>query len=147
MDATEPELQDVDPDGSGTIDLPEFLTIVARNLFCSPRWLKPPLPHPVLRAAVPSRYLVLRATTQLAPCLSATRRTTDADSEEELKEAFKVFDKDGSGFISASELRHVMTNLSEKLTDEEVDEMLREVGVNGDGHVYIAEVAALVCGS
>ena len=51
----------------------------------------------------------------------------DTDSEEELKEAFKVFDKDGNGFISASELRHVMTNLGEKLTDEEVDEMIREV--------------------
>ena len=29
-------------------------------------------------------------------------------------------DKDGNGFISAAELRHVMTNLGEKLTDEEV---------------------------
>jgi calmodulin len=42
---------------------------------------------------------------------------------QEIKEAFKVFDKDGNGFISAAELRHVMTNLGEKLTDEEVDEM------------------------
>ena len=33
----------------------------------------------------------------------------DADSEEELKEAFRVFDKDGNGFISAAELRHIMT--------------------------------------
>ena len=41
-------------------------------------------------------------------------------------EAFKVFDKDGNGFVSAAELRHVMTNLGEKLTDEEVDEMIRE---------------------
>ena len=31
-----------------------------------------------------------------------------------------MFDKDGNGFISAAELRHVMTNLGEKLTDEEV---------------------------
>jgi calmodulin len=31
----------------------------------------------------------------------------DTDSEEEIKEAFKVFDKDGNGFISAAELRHV----------------------------------------
>ena len=35
----------------------------------------------------------------------------DTDSEEEIREAFKVFDKDGNGFISAAELRHVMTNL------------------------------------
>merc|ERR1719419_2175360 len=50
----------------------------------------------------------------------------DTDSEDEIKEAFKVFDKDGNGFISAAELRHVMTNLGEKLTDEEVDEMIRD---------------------
>ena len=29
-----------------------------------------------------------------------------------------MFDKDGNGFISAAELRHIMTNLGEKLTDE-----------------------------
>jgi len=39
------------------------------------------------------------------------------------------FIQDGNGFISAAELRHVMTNLGEKLTDEEVDEMIREAGM------------------
>ncbi|KAL4333543.1 hypothetical protein GQ457_07G000620 [Hibiscus cannabinus] len=48
------------------------------------------------------------------------RKMKDTDSEEELKEAFRVFDKDQNGFISTVELRHVMTNLGEKLTDEEV---------------------------
>ena len=54
------------------------------------------------------------------------RKIKDADTEEEIKEAFKVFDKDGKGTISAAELRHVLTNLGEKLTEEEVDEMIRE---------------------
>lgn len=57
------------------------------------------------------------------------------ESEEELREAFRVFDKDGNGSISAAELRHVMTNLGEKLTDEEVDEMMREADTDGDGQV------------
>lgn len=63
----------------------------------------------------------------------------DTDSEEEIKEAFKVFDKDGNGFISAAELRHVMTNLGEKLTDDEVDEMIREADVDGDGQINYEE--------
>ena len=51
----------------------------------------------------------------------------------------QVFDKDGNGFISAAELRHIMTNLGEKLTDEEVDEMIREADVDGDGQINYDE--------
>ena len=67
------------------------------------------------------------------------RKMKDTDSAEEIKEAFKVFDKDGNGFISAAELRHIMTNLGEKLTDEEVDEMIREADVDGDGQINYDE--------
>lgn len=49
--------------------------------------------------------------------------------------AFRVFDKDNNGYISADELRYVMTNLGEKLTDQEVAEMIREADMNGDGMV------------
>merc|ERR1711979_144430 len=90
---TEAELQDmineVDADGNGIVDFPEFLSLMSR-------------------------------------------KTKDTDTEEELVEAFKVFDRDGSGMISAAEMRHVMTNLGEKLTDEEVDDMVREADVDGD---------------
>ena len=47
--------------------------------------------------------------------------------EEELIEAFKVFEIEGNGLISAAELRHMMTILGrEKLKDEEVEDMTRE---------------------
>ena len=65
-------------------------------------------------------------------------------TEEELIEAFKVFDRDGNGFISAAELRHVMTNLGEKLTDEEVDEMIREADVDGDGQINYEEFVKIL---
>ena len=35
----------------------------------------------------------------------------ETDSEEEIREAFKIFDKDGNGFISSAELRYAMANL------------------------------------
>ena len=67
------------------------------------------------------------------------RKMKDTDSEEEVREAFKVFDKDGNGFISAAELRHVMTNLGEKLSDTEVEEMIREADTDGDGQINYDE--------
>ena len=74
------------------------------------------------------------------------RKMKETDSDEELREAFRVFDKDGNGFISAAELRHVMTNLGEKLTDEEVDELIREADIDGDGQInYEGKVVLAVC--
>lgn len=97
---TEAELQDmiaeVDSNSSGTIDLQEFLGLMAR-------------------------------------------RMKDTESEEELREAFRVFDQDQNGFISATELRHVMTNLGEKLSDEEIGEMIREADVDSDGNINYDE--------
>ena len=52
-----------------------------------------------------------------------------------LDQAFCVFDKDGNGKISADELKNVMINLGEKLTDEELEEMIREADIDGDGEV------------
>nr|AAA92677.1 calmodulin-like protein [Pisum sativum] len=63
------------------------------------------------------------------------RKMKDTDAEEELREAFKVFDKDQNGYISPSELRHVMMNLGEKLSDEEVKQMIKEADMDGDGQV------------
>ena len=42
------------------------------------------------------------------------------------------------------QLRHVMTNLGEKLTDEEVDEMIREADVDGDGQVNYEEFVKMM---
>jgi calmodulin len=39
------------------------------------------------------------------------RKMKDTDSEEEIREAFRVFDKDGNGFISAAELRLVLISV------------------------------------
>ena len=59
----------------------------------------------------------------------------EADTEEELVEAFKVFDRNGTGFISAAELRHVMTNINEDFTDEEPEEMIKEADLDNDGQL------------
>ncbi|KAL3644916.1 hypothetical protein CASFOL_010096 [Castilleja foliolosa] len=63
---------------------------------------------------------------------------------DELREAFKVFDRDQDGFISAIELRNVMMNLGEKLSDEEAEQMIREVDTDGDGLVSYDEFARIM---
>jgi calmodulin len=49
------------------------------------------------------------------------------------REAFKIFDRDGNGFIDMSELRHIITRLGDILSAEEADEFMREADLNGDG--------------
>ena len=73
-------------------------------------------------------------------CQKSTRWPADFDEIF----FFSVFDKDGNGYISSAELRHVMTNLGEKLTDEEVDEMIREADIDGDGQVNYEEFVAMM---
>jgi calmodulin len=63
------------------------------------------------------------------------RSVKEVDTEQELRSAFEVFDQDGSGTISASELRQVLASLGENLTDAELDEMLKMADKNGDGDI------------
>ena len=67
--------------------------------------------------------------------MMSRKSTGGIDDEDELRQAFKAFDRDGNGLITSAELRHVMTNLGEKLTDEECDEMIKEADLDGDGMV------------
>ena len=47
----------------------------------------------------------------------------------------QTFDRNGDGFISASELRHVMCCLGEKLSDDEIREMIRAADIDGNGRI------------
>eukprot|EP01117_Protostelium_nocturnum_P010931 TRINITY_DN3951_c0_g2_i1.p1 TRINITY_DN3951_c0_g2~~TRINITY_DN3951_c0_g2_i1.p1 ORF type:complete len:147 (-),score=62.98 TRINITY_DN3951_c0_g2_i1:763-1203(-) len=67
------------------------------------------------------------------------RKMQDFDSEEEMREAFSIFDKSGSGFIGASELKQVLGCLGENLTDQEAEEMIREADTDRDGKINFKE--------
>ena len=68
----------------------------------------------------------------------------DTESEEEIKEAFRVYDKDGNGFISASELKYLMTKLEEKIKDKEIDKMIGDLDIDGDGRVSFEEFVKMM---
>jgi serine/threonine-protein phosphatase 2B regulatory subunit len=67
-------------------------------------------------------------------------------TDEEIKEAFEAFDLDHNNFVGAAELRHVLVNIGEQCTDEEVDEMIRMVDKDGDGQVAFDEFYEMVTG-
>ena len=72
------------------------------------------------------------------------RRSKETDTEDEVINAFRVFDKDQNGMISSTELRHIMTTLGDKLTEEEVDEMIREADIDGDGYINYEEFVRMM---
>ncbi|KAK3578506.1 hypothetical protein CHS0354_007758 [Potamilus streckersoni] len=66
------------------------------------------------------------------------------DQIEEYREAFNLFDKDGSGHITTEELGVVMRNLGQSPTQEELEQMVREVDKNGNGTVEFSEFVAMM---
>ena len=76
--------------------------------------------------------------TEFLNMMARKMQDTDSDDDEynmALKEAFKVFDKDGKGFISAADVKQVMASLGEILTDEEVQEMFCQEDTDDDGRI------------
>lgn len=67
-------------------------------------------------------------------------------TDQEIKEAFEAFDLDHNHFVGAAEIRHVLINIGEQPTDEEVDEMIRMVDQDGDGQVSFDEFYEMVTG-
>jgi len=58
------------------------------------------------------------------PIMQAISSKSSSDTSDDFIEGLRHFDKDGNGFISAAELRHLLTTLGEKLTDEEAEQLL-----------------------
>ena len=64
-------------------------------------------------------------------CVMMVKKMAESDTENEVREAYRVFDKDRDGFISRQELRMIFAALPEKLTHQEIEEMLDAADEDG----------------
>lgn len=71
--------------------------------------------------------------------MAKKQKEDSISTAEKFRDAFKVFDKDGDGFISATELQHVMKSFGEDLTKDEAEEMVKQADIDGDGQIDYKE--------
>ena len=64
-------------------------------------------------------------------------------TNEKLQSAFKMFDKDGSGFISSDEIKEIL-GFGKTLSEEAVNEIIKQVDANGDGEISFEEFSAMM---
>ncbi|XP_074096950.1 uncharacterized protein LOC141526084 isoform X2 [Cotesia typhae] len=76
-----------------------------------------------------------------ASAAQQTDLTQEQQEEQELRDAFRVFDKHNRGYITASDLRAVLQCLGEDLSEEEIEDMIKEVDEDGDGRIDFCEFA------
>ena len=68
----------------------------------------------------------------------------DEDIEDEIRDAFRVFDREGHGFISVIDLTDLLSKIGEKLSMDEVEELISEADIDGDGNIYYDEFIAMI---
>nr|Q1A7B1.1 RecName: Full=Troponin C, isoallergen Bla g 6.0301; AltName: Allergen=Bla g 6.0301 [Blattella germanica]ABB89298.1 allergen Bla g 6.0301 [Blattella germanica] len=66
--------------------------------------------------------------------------------EKELREAFRLYDKEGNGYIPTSCLREILRELDEQLTSDELDMMIEEIDADGSGTVDFDEFMEMMTG-
>ena len=63
------------------------------------------------------------------------KKTKDAEDEQELREAFRVFDKNNKGVIETGDLKVIFKALDPDMPDEEVEQIISEVDEDGSNTV------------
>lgn len=92
----------------------------------------------------PSLSSLQSSSTSLA---SGGKKVEDPELDQDLRAAFAVFDQDGNGFLSRSELRDALRVLrEEELTDQELDRLMQHADKDGDGRIgyedFFASIAS-----
>jgi len=66
------------------------------------------------------------------------------NTKAEVIEAFKVFDRDGQGYVTSEELRKVLTDLGDAMSYEEINELIYEADPTNQGVVYYENFVSML---
>ena len=61
---------------------------------------------------------------------------TPKDTQQDLINAYELFDPENNGFIKVPEFKHIMTNLGAKLNELEINNIIQELDTNNEGKIY-----------
>merc|ERR1712106_216064 len=126
-----------DTDGSGTIS-PEELLGVLRAMGQNPT--EDELLNLVMEVDTDGN-----GTIEFEEFLSMMKKKAgETDEESDLREAFKIFDRDKDGFISMKELKKVGSMLGTMLSKEELDEFMAEADADGNGKLDYDEFVKML---
>ncbi|XP_055641367.1 troponin C isoform X2 [Toxorhynchites rutilus septentrionalis] len=71
----------------------------------------------------------------------------DAEAmQQELKEAFRLYDREGNGYITTSTLKEILAALDDKLSNEDLDGIINEIDTDGSGTVDFDEFMEMMTG-
>jgi len=82
-------------------------------------------------------------------CCIAVHFLEEEDAEamqEELKEAFRLYDREGNGYITTATLSEILAALDDKLTSEDLEGMIAEIDTDGSGTVDFDEFMEMMTG-
>jgi len=71
-------------------------------------------------------------------------RMNHVNTKAEVIEAFRVFDKTGSGTVSSRELKEALGELGDYMDPSEVDELIYEADFNGNGNIKYEDFANML---
>merc|ERR1712004_446614 len=68
------------------------------------------------------------------------------DDEEQMKEAFRIYDKEGQGFITNEVLKEILREIDSTLTENDLDNIIEEVDEDGSGTMDFDEFQEMMMG-
>jgi len=77
-------------------------------------------------------------------CSILRKKFKDDEDERELREMFRILDKEKRGEVNTSELRWILKNLGDDLTEADIDDMIADVDTDGSGWIDYNEFHKLM---